>query len=335
MEGTVSDYEPGEEEEDHSEGDSDDGDDQHEPIKLDTQGRTLVASSGCKIGDLSHDSVRANVDDNASSPSLLAERTEKGQILGLKGLFRMGAFGGPQQRLHLSRKWRVVHLHLTTRNDPQISRNFLSTDNLHNVSPDQLLSRQLGQLPIPETLGDRRQHVLESLHQRLGLRLLREGDDAGDEDDDDQHEREVEVGQVAGGLDDVGDDAEDGAHPEHNGEPVCDLLQESYPGWRFLLLGELVVTLLCVAAHCCLGAHAVLQTSPEAVHQLLQRDLVLIHALDLPRLLLRLPLLKLLLIFWLLCICRDVPVCTFLGLGTSGLSPLDILEVLLDLSAAT
>lgn len=136
-------------------------------------------------------------------------------------------------------------------------------------------------------------------------------------------------------MDDVGDDAKNGTYPEHNGEPVCDLLQESYPGWSFLLLGQLVVALLCVAAHSCLGAHAVLQTSPEAVHQFLQRDLVLIHALDLPRLLLRLPLLQLLLILRLLCINLEVPVCTFLGLGASGLSPLDILEVLLDLSAAT
>lgn len=129
---------------------------------------------------------------------------------------------------------------------------------------------------------------------------MREGDYTRDKDNDDQDEGEVKIGKVAGGLDYVCDDAENGTYPEHDGEPVCDLFQESYPGWGFLLLGEFVVALLCVTTHCCLGTHAVLQTGPEAVHQLLKRDLMLVHVLDLPRLLLRLPLLQFLLILWLL-----------------------------------
>ena len=43
---------------------------------------------------------------------------------------------------------------------------------------------------------------------------MREGDDTGDEDDDDEDEGQIKVGQVASGLDDVGDDGQDGAYPQ-------------------------------------------------------------------------------------------------------------------------
>ena len=73
---------------------------------------------------------------------------------------------------------------------------------------------------------------------------LGEGDDTGDEDDDDEDEAEDQIGQVAVGLDDKGDDAENGSHPEHDCEPVGQFLQETDPGRSLLLLRQLVISLL-------------------------------------------------------------------------------------------
>lgn len=294
----------------------------------------MVSACGSKICDLPHHRVCADVDNDAPTAAFLAERTEKGQIFSFEGLFRVRAFWGAKQWFNFSGEWRVVHFHLDGRYNSQVGGHFLSTDNFHDISPDQFLSGQLGQFAISEALGDRGEHILESLHEGLGLCLLAEGDDSGDEDDDDEHEGEIEIGEVAEGLHDVCDDAEDGADPQHDGEPVCDLLQETDPPRGLLLLRQLVVTLFRVTLYRCLRPHAGLQTGPEAVDQFLHGDLVLIHALDLSSLLVGLAFLEVLFVFGLICVGYFLPTYTFLGLEESG-NPLEALDSRLDLSAAT
>jgi hypothetical protein len=100
----------------------------------------LVSTSGSQVCDLPHHGVCADVDNDAATAAFLAERTEKGYIFGLEGLFRVRAFWGAEQWFHFSSEWRVVDFHLNRRDNPQVSGHFLSTDNLHDISPHQLLS---------------------------------------------------------------------------------------------------------------------------------------------------------------------------------------------------
>lgn len=66
-------------------------------------------------------------------------------------------------------------------------------------------------------------------------------------------------------MDDVGDDAEDGAYPEHDGEPVGQFLQESYPGGSLLLLWEFVVAFLKVASEGGLSSESGFQVDAESI----------------------------------------------------------------------
>ena len=209
----------------------------------------------------------------------------------------MRALRRPQQRLDLASQRRVVHFHLNGSDNPDISGHLFAADNLDDVSADQLFCRDLGEFAVTHALGGGGEHVFETLHEGFGLRLLQKSDDPRDEDDDDQHEGEIEVGQVAFGLNDVGDDAEDGADPQQDGEPVGDFLEEADPTWRFLLFGELVVSFLLVPPLCAFSGHARFDVSPEPREQLLQRDFVFVHALDLVRFAIHLPFLQCLLIF--------------------------------------
>lgn len=101
-----------------------------------------------------------------------------------------------------------------------------------------------GKLAVPDNCAVGGHHVFEGVHQSVGLGRLHEGDGASQQDDEDQDEAQVEVGQVLAGLYDEGDDAEDRAHPEQDAEPVGQLEQEPDPGRSLLLLGQLVVALL-------------------------------------------------------------------------------------------
>lgn len=193
----------------------------------------------------------------------------------------MRAFRASQQRLDLASKRRVIDLHLNTANNPDISGYLLSHNNLNNIPSHKLLSMDLRDLPISQHLRTRRQHILEPFHQSLRFGPLSECYSPGQEHHDHQDEGEIEVGQIAGRLDDVDDDAEDGTDPEHDCEPVCDLLHEAEPGGFFFLFGKLVVAFFDVSLDGLLGAQTGFQVSAEPVAQFFKGNSVLVHLLDL------------------------------------------------------
>ncbi len=208
----------------------------------------------------------------------------------------MRALGRPQKGFDLASERGIIHFHLNGRDDPDISWNLFSTDNLHDISSDQLLRRDLGEFALTHALGSGGKHVLEAFHECFGLGLLQEGDDSGDEDDDDEDESEIEVGKVACRLHDIGDDAENGADPQQNGEPVGDFLEEANPAWRFFLLRQFVVALFLVPSQGSSSGHSRFDVGAESAEQFLEGDFVLVHALDFVCLFIHLALLEFLLI---------------------------------------
>ena len=74
------------------------------------------------------------------------------------------------------------------------------------------------------------------------------GEDTGDGDDSGQDDTKVQVViwglLVGGGLDTVGEEAEDGSQPQETGEPGEEILTELDPFWRGGGRGQLVQAIL-------------------------------------------------------------------------------------------
>jgi hypothetical protein len=78
---------------------------------------------------------------------------------------------------------------------------------------------------------------------------LGESNDSCEHDDSDEYEAQDEVGKVALSLNNICDDAEDGSYPQHDGEPICDFLEETNPSWSFFLLWKFVISFLKISLY--------------------------------------------------------------------------------------
>ena len=134
--------------------------------------------------------------------------------------------------------------------------------------------------PVPEAESVLGHHAGKGLHDLGGLGLLVVGEDAGNNDDHGEDDAEVQVVirrlLQRGGLDGVGEEAEEGAQPEQHGNAAKQRLEELDPlrggGGR----GEAVEPIpLLVGLGLGLGEPR-LRVAVVAAVQLLHRDLVVV-----------------------------------------------------------
>jgi len=92
LQSAVVDDQKSEQKENDSQGDSDDGNDQHESVQFGSQRRLGDSTSGSEIGDLTHDSLFSNTDNDSSASTFLTHGSEKGKIFGFERFLRVGAF---------------------------------------------------------------------------------------------------------------------------------------------------------------------------------------------------------------------------------------------------
>ena len=87
--------------EDDSQRNSYHSDNQNKSVQFLSERSFRVASSCSQVSNLTHNSVRTNVNNYPLSPAFLAQSSEKGQILCLERLLRVSALRRPKQGLNL------------------------------------------------------------------------------------------------------------------------------------------------------------------------------------------------------------------------------------------
>lgn len=150
-------------------------------------------------------------------------------VLGLQEAV-VGALRGARLGLGLPGERRVVHLAALSEQQPDVCGNLVPSFNLHYVPDHQLLCRNDLLLRIAKDKRLLRDHLTEAGHDVGTLGLLVVSKDARQQDDQDEHGAQVHAvqgrGLVAGILNSKSDPAQDGAHPQEEGEPPHHLLQE-------------------------------------------------------------------------------------------------------------
>merc|ERR1719422_138525 len=174
-----------------------------------------------KTGDSAHDSLVSNIDNDSNSSSFNSIGGEESKILGFQWIF-VGEFWSSGLWLRFSSKGRVVNLELSGFNDSEISRNSVSKLHLDNVSESKFSGRYSDFLTVTSGKSILGNKILERLHDLGRFGLLIVGEDTSDSDDSGQDDAQVQVViwrlLVGGGLDTVGDEAENGSEPEQTGE---------------------------------------------------------------------------------------------------------------------
>ena len=114
--------------------------------------------------------------------------------------------------------------------------------------------------------------LLEGLHDGGGLRLLVVGEAASERHHQGQDDPEVEVVcrriRRGGGLDTIGNEAEDGTNPEHAGEPSEEVLEELHPLGSSWWRSQLVQSVLGQAVPGLLSSQTRVQICPKPGEQL-------------------------------------------------------------------
>ncbi|TRY67839.1 hypothetical protein TCAL_15855 [Tigriopus californicus] len=134
-------------------------------------GRVSTLQTRGQTSNTSHDSVVANVDDNTSGSSFHSVGREKGQVLGLQGIF-MREFGASGLGFRFSGKRRVVDLEASCLNHSNISRYSVAKLDLDDVSQSEFLSLDGELLTVTESQSILGHEILEGFHNLGGLGLL-------------------------------------------------------------------------------------------------------------------------------------------------------------------
>merc|ERR1719322_1135373 len=209
-------------------------------------GSLIRSQTRGETSNSSHDSVVSNVDDNTDGSSFHRIGGEESKILGLQWIL-VGEFWSSGLGLGFSSEGRIVNLELSGFNNSEICRNSVSKLHLDNVSESEFSGGDSDFLTVTSGKSILGNKILERLHDLGRLGLLIVGEDTSDSDDSSQDNTQVQVViwrlLVGGGLDTVGDEAENGSEPEQTGESRKEILTEFDPFWSCGGRGQLVQTM--------------------------------------------------------------------------------------------
>lgn len=189
----------------------------------------------------------------------------------------MGAVSFTEEKVRLSREGGVIDLEFSGLDDSDISGDLVSGTEFDDVSWDELGSIDLDLLAVSDGGALRWEEVFEGVHEGVRLGGLHVGDGSRQENDDEEHDGEVDVGETLGGGEEIGHDTEASSDPEHDGEPVGDFFEEEDPAWGFLAFWEGVISEFEISPFGFSLCESVILIRVESFHEFFDFDFVVIH----------------------------------------------------------
>mmetsp|Transcript_12653 Transcript_12653/g.39934 ORF Transcript_12653/g.39934 Transcript_12653/m.39934 type:complete len:787 (+) Transcript_12653:1142-3502(+) len=188
--------------EDHAEGDGHRGDKGDELLDLLGDGGILVGGLGGEAGDLAHNGAVAAADDAAAGLASLHDGRVEDKVGGLEGLGDGVAVavkvevGATLLGLRLARERGVVDLELVGSHDADVSGHLVAIAKVDNVAGHKVNGINDHLRAVADDLALLGDHVLEPLHDLVGLGLLDVGESRRDEHHNHEHHAEVQVGGI-------------------------------------------------------------------------------------------------------------------------------------------